>query len=178
MHLRFSRLSPELPSVIANAFHLGPRSPQADLRFPLTLKNLRFSLVFSSLQWECFYLHFHCSMEAANSFFSDLLGGGRRKGRWTHTRHIHNPVESPWRPVCFVSLFSLEEWAWWSSWPSHMVTVPEAERICFLFCFCGCTTWHVGCLFPDQGWNPCPLHWKCSQPLDYQGSPDAERIWT
>lgn len=34
-----------------------------------------------------------------------------------------------------VSLFSLEEWAWWSSWPSHMVTMPEAEGICFFVLF-------------------------------------------
>ena len=22
-------------------------------------------------------------------------------------------------------------------------------------------TWHIGSLFPKQGSNPCPLHWKC-----------------
>ena len=28
-------------------------------------------------------------------------------------------------------------------------------------------------IFPDQGSNPCPLHWQAdSQPLRYQGSPD------
>ena len=27
-------------------------------------------------------------------------------------------------------------------------------------------------IFPDQGLNPCPLHWQAHpQPLDYQGSP-------
>ena len=27
-------------------------------------------------------------------------------------------------------------------------------------------------IFPDQGWNPCPLHWQAdSQPLRHQGSP-------
>ena len=27
-------------------------------------------------------------------------------------------------------------------------------------------------IFPDQGWNPCPLHWQVdSQPLRHQGSP-------
>ena len=27
-------------------------------------------------------------------------------------------------------------------------------------------------IFPDQGWNPCPLHWQAdSQPQDHQGSP-------
>ena len=27
-------------------------------------------------------------------------------------------------------------------------------------------------IFPDQGWNPCPLHWQAdSQPLHHQGSP-------
>ena len=27
-------------------------------------------------------------------------------------------------------------------------------------------------IFPDQGWNPCPLHWQAdSQPLCHQGSP-------
>ena len=26
--------------------------------------------------------------------------------------------------------------------------------------FFGCTTWHVGSLFPDQESNLCPLHWK------------------
>ena len=30
---------------------------------------------------------------------------------------------------------------------------------------------HVGSWFPDQGWNPCPLHCKVdSSPLDHQGS--------
>ena len=29
-------------------------------------------------------------------------------------------------------------------------------------------------IFPDQGSNPCPLHWQAdSQPLHHQGSPDA-----
>ena len=34
----------------------------------------------------------------------------------------------------------------------------------------------VACgIFPDQGSNPCPLHWQAdSQPLRHQGSP---RIW-
>ena len=34
----------------------------------------------------------------------------------------------------------------------------------------GCS---VACgLLPDQGLNPCPLHWQeDSQPLDHQGSP-------
>ena len=27
-------------------------------------------------------------------------------------------------------------------------------------------------IVPEQGWNPCPLHWQVdSQPLDHQGSP-------
>ena len=27
-------------------------------------------------------------------------------------------------------------------------------------------------ILPDQGWNPCPLHWQAdSQPLRHQGSP-------
>ena len=26
--------------------------------------------------------------------------------------------------------------------------------------FFGCAAWHVGFYFPDQGWNPYPLHWK------------------
>ena len=27
-------------------------------------------------------------------------------------------------------------------------------------------------IFPDQGWNPCPLHQQAdSLPLDHQGSP-------
>ena len=27
-------------------------------------------------------------------------------------------------------------------------------------------------IFPDQGWNPCPLNWQAdSQPLRHQGSP-------
>ena len=27
-------------------------------------------------------------------------------------------------------------------------------------------------IFPDKGWNPCPLHWQAdSQPLRHQGSP-------
>ena len=29
-------------------------------------------------------------------------------------------------------------------------------------------------IFPDQGSNPCPLHWQAdSQPLHHQGSPEA-----
>ena len=28
------------------------------------------------------------------------------------------------------------------------------------FFFFGHTMWHLGSWFPDQGWNPCPLHWK------------------
>ena len=29
-------------------------------------------------------------------------------------------------------------------------------------------------IFPDQGLNPCPLHWQVeSQPLDHQGSPSS-----
>ena len=29
-------------------------------------------------------------------------------------------------------------------------------------------------IFPDQGWNPCPLNWQeDSLPLDHQGSPDS-----
>ena len=29
-------------------------------------------------------------------------------------------------------------------------------------------------IFPDQGWNPCPLHWQAdSQPLRHQGSPQG-----
>ena len=32
--------------------------------------------------------------------------------------------------------------------------------------------WHVGSQFPNQGSNPCPLHWKVdSLPLDHQRSP-------
>ena len=26
--------------------------------------------------------------------------------------------------------------------------------------FFGCAAWHVGCYFPYQGSNPCPLQWK------------------
>ena len=34
-------------------------------------------------------------------------------------------------------------------------------------------SWSVACgIFPDQGSNPCPLHWQAdSQPLRHQGSP-------
>ena len=29
-------------------------------------------------------------------------------------------------------------------------------------------------IFPDQGLNPCPLHWQAdSQPLRHQGSPES-----
>ena len=42
------------------------------------------------------------------------------------------------------------------------------------FCFAGCTAWHVGSYFPDQGSNPRPLYWKAeSQPLDRQGTAPA-----
>ena len=31
-------------------------------------------------------------------------------------------------------------------------------------------------IFPDQGWNPCSLHWQAdSQPLRHQGSPTPAR---
>ena len=36
-------------------------------------------------------------------------------------------------------------------------------------------------IFPDQGLNPCPLHWQAdSQPLRHQGSPEAQSLnhWT
>ena len=30
-------------------------------------------------------------------------------------------------------------------------------------------------IFPDQGWNPCPLHWQAeSQPLRHLGSPKKQ----
>ena len=29
------------------------------------------------------------------------------------------------------------------------------------FIYFDSTTWHLGPYFPGQGWNPCPLHWKC-----------------
>ena len=33
-------------------------------------------------------------------------------------------------------------------------------------------------IFPDQGSNPCPLHWQAdSQPLRHQGSPAIEFFW-
>ena len=33
-------------------------------------------------------------------------------------------------------------------------------------------------IFPDQGSNPCPLHWQAdSQPLRHQGSPEAIEYW-
>ena len=33
-------------------------------------------------------------------------------------------------------------------------------------------------IFPEQGSNPCPLHWQAdSQPLRHQGSPTADLIW-
>ena len=36
-------------------------------------------------------------------------------------------------------------------------------------------SWSAACgIPPDQGWNPCPLHWQAdSQPLSHQGSPKA-----
>ena len=36
-------------------------------------------------------------------------------------------------------------------------------------------SWSAACgIFPDQGSNPCPLHWQAdSQPLGHQGSPSA-----
>ena len=38
----------------------------------------------------------------------------------------------------------------------------------------------VACgIFPDQGSNPCPLHWQAdSQPLRHQGSPDLDTFET
>ena len=34
-------------------------------------------------------------------------------------------------------------------------------------------------IFPDQGSNPCPLHWQAdSQPLRHQGSPSFPFIWS
>ena len=33
-------------------------------------------------------------------------------------------------------------------------------------------------IFPDQGWNPCPLNWQAdSLLLDYQGSPQLTTDW-
>lgn len=82
--------SPELPSVIADADFIWAQSPEADPRFPLTLKNLRFSLVFSSLQWSVFICF---SLQHGSSripFFLTYWSRGRRKGRCIHTRRIHN----------------------------------------------------------------------------------------
>ena len=32
-------------------------------------------------------------------------------------------------------------------------------------------------IFPDQGSNPCPLHWQAdSQPLRHQGSPETKHF--
>lgn len=50
----------------------------------------------------------------------------------------------------------------------------------FLFCACarsspayGLSPWHVGSWFPDQGPDPCLLHWKVhSQPLDHWSPPN------
>ena len=34
-------------------------------------------------------------------------------------------------------------------------------------------------IFPDQGSNPCPLHWQAdSQPLRHQGSPECATVWS
>ena len=34
-------------------------------------------------------------------------------------------------------------------------------------------------IFPDQGLNPCPLHWQAdSQPLHHQGSPEIVQFFT
>ena len=34
-------------------------------------------------------------------------------------------------------------------------------------------------IFPDQGSNPCPLHWQAdSQPLRHQGSPHANHLFS
>ena len=40
---------------------------------------------------------------------------------------------------------------------------------------CSCS---VACgIFPDQGSNPCPLHWQAdSQPLRHQGSPKVDTL--
>ena len=39
-------------------------------------------------------------------------------------------------------------------------------------------SWSAACgIFPDQGSNPCPLHWQAdSQPLRHQGSPPASPL--
>ena len=40
---------------------------------------------------------------------------------------------------------------------------------------CGSQACPAACgILPDQGLNPCPLHWQAdSQPLHHQGSPDV-----
>ena len=36
----------------------------------------------------------------------------------------------------------------------------------------------AGGILPDQGWNPCPLHWQVdSYPLYHQGSPLYTFVW-
>ena len=60
---------------------------------------------------------------------------------------------------------------WWGLLGVHCVEdapgpmgLPEGLVVCGI---------PVGCeIFPDQGSNPCPLHWQVdSLPLDHQGSP-------
>ena len=43
--------------------------------------------------------------------------------------------------------------------PDRKCCSEKSDSINFLFFF-GCTVWHVGSYFPDQGLNPRPLHWK------------------
>ena len=50
--------------------------------------------------------------------------------------------------------------------------------LCMYVCVYGCVGSSLLCagIFPDQGSNPCPLHWQAdSQPLCHQGSRDLGR---
>ena len=56
---------------------------------------------------------------------------------------------------------------------------------CCALAFYSCSEWgaalccSAACgIFPDQGSNPCPLHWQAdSQPLRHQGSPKLSILW-
>ena len=58
----------------------------------------------------------------------------------------------------------------WSTGCRHMGSVVAAHRLC---CSTACG------IFPDQGSNPCPLHWQVNcLALDHQGSPEIIKLFT
>ena len=63
--------------------------------------------------------------------------------------------------------------------PSRPLAAEHRLQTCRLS-NCGGPSRSAACgILPDQGSNPCPLHWQAdSQPLRHQGSPKPSYLWS